>query len=240
MPATRRKSTPVECDICSKVICRRGDLPRHMQTHATNKEDLKLLCPISGCGHRTLQKSNLQTHIARHTGELKNCPDCTFANADPSQITEHRKEVHGHMPKPRRYFGRTASRRSAAAPYPSVRYLTPEVEIFASLYLNDLTFPEYAGFAPCGSRSLYAEASDTRLSDEFEELPVHTFTHLHPPTVPANLTTSHIDPQPQLLSGVIRPQANHSDGSQPYFRFQQLLSNEEFQSPSVAEQQIPS
>jgi hypothetical protein len=183
----------------------------------------KLLCPISGCGHRTLQKSNLQTHIARHTGELKKCPDCTFANADPSQITEHRKEVHGHRPKPRRYFGRTASRRSAAAPYPSVRYLTPEVEIPASVYLNDLTFPEYAGVRPCGSRSLSAEASDARFSGEFEELslgglfelpaeefaticgqpsqlPLHTFTHLHPPTVPANLTTFHIrdahrDPQ---------------------------------------------
>ncbi|KAG2755007.1 hypothetical protein P692DRAFT_20827410 [Suillus brevipes Sb2] len=123
MPATRRKPTPVECSICSKVISRKGDLPRHMQTHASNKEELKLPCPIPGCKVRTLQKSNLQTHIATHTGKgLRYCPDCAFATTSASTLTRHRKKHHGHRP-----YGREASPPSAAAPYPSVRYVTPEV-----------------------------------------------------------------------------------------------------------------
>ncbi|KIK39073.1 hypothetical protein CY34DRAFT_89894 [Suillus luteus UH-Slu-Lm8-n1] len=203
---------PVECSICHTVISRKADFPRHMLTHASNKEELYLPCPIPGCCHRTLQKSNLQTHIAGHT---KN--------------------------------GRRESSRPAAAAYPSVRYITPQVEIPASLDLNDLTFPECAGFTPSGSRSRYAKSSDTRarFTGEFKELssdglfdlPAEELApnHLHPPIVPANLITFHIDPQArQLVSIVIRPQASHNDGFLFRFQSQQPLSNEGFQSPSGA------
>jgi hypothetical protein len=33
----------VECSVCSKVISRKADLPRHMRTHAENKDDLYVL-----------------------------------------------------------------------------------------------------------------------------------------------------------------------------------------------------
>lgn len=128
MPATRRKPIPVQCSICHKVICRKGDLPRHMLTHASNKEELKFPCPVPGCDHRTLQKSNLQTHIGTHTGKgLHYCPDCPFASTESSRVMEHRKKYHGYRPNPPSHYGRRASRRSAAAPYPCVRYITPEV-----------------------------------------------------------------------------------------------------------------
>jgi hypothetical protein len=93
---------------------------------------------------------------------------------------EHRKKYHGYRPNPPSHYGRRASRRSAAAPYPCVRYITPEVEIPSSLDLNDLTFPEYAGFHPsgCGSRSPSAEGSDARFSGEFKELSCGRFFDL--------------------------------------------------------------
>jgi hypothetical protein len=128
----------------------------------------------------------------------------------------------------------------------------------ASLDLNDLTFPEYAGLASCGSRSRSVEAIDTGDTGEFKELssdgpfdlpaeesartcgqpsqfPVHTPNRLYPPTVPANFITFHNAPPTQCLPGVIRPRANGNDGSQSLFQFQQPLSNEDFQSPSGAD-----
>jgi hypothetical protein len=165
----------------------------------------KLACQIGRCTHRTLQQSNLDTHTATHSGKLKFCFDCSFADKDQRRLMEHLEKCHGYEPNPTCYRSRRKSRRSAAAPYPSITYMTPLVEIPASLYLNDLTFPEYAGFMPFGSLSLSAEANDASFSGEFEELsldglfelPLHTFTHLHPPTVPANLTTFHIRDDPQ-------------------------------------------
>lgn len=50
----------------------------------------------SPVAHRTVQKSNLQTHIATHTGEdLQYCPNCPYSNTDLGKILEHRKKYHG-------------------------------------------------------------------------------------------------------------------------------------------------
>ncbi|KAF8547365.1 hypothetical protein OG21DRAFT_925623 [Imleria badia] len=46
---------------CGKTISRKADLPRHMKTHAENKEALKYRCPCIGCpygGTSTVQPDN--------------------------------------------------------------------------------------------------------------------------------------------------------------------------------------
>ncbi|KIK39459.1 hypothetical protein CY34DRAFT_808298 [Suillus luteus UH-Slu-Lm8-n1] len=127
MPAKKRTYTPVECTQCGRVISRNADLPRHMDTHASNKEELMHACEIGRCTHRTLQQSNLDTHTATHSGKLKYCFDCSFADKDPRKLMEHLVKCHSYKPIPTSYRSRRKSRRSAAAPYPPVRYVTPLV-----------------------------------------------------------------------------------------------------------------
>ncbi|KAG2113974.1 hypothetical protein DEU56DRAFT_688856, partial [Suillus clintonianus] len=82
------------CTVCHKTISRKADLPRHMRTHDDHKEALMHACPFFDCDYKTLQKSNMQTHIRTHTGERsKICPHpgCAFATTDPGSLTRHRK-----------------------------------------------------------------------------------------------------------------------------------------------------
>ncbi|KAG1832207.1 hypothetical protein EV424DRAFT_1313676, partial [Suillus variegatus] len=93
--------TPVNCPVCHKTISRKADLPRHMRTHDEHKEALMHACPFPNCDYKTLQKSNLQTHIRTHTRERsKTCPHsgCAFSTTDPGSLTRHRKQVHGYEP----------------------------------------------------------------------------------------------------------------------------------------------
>ncbi|KAL4080127.1 hypothetical protein V8B97DRAFT_697599 [Scleroderma yunnanense] len=104
MPATRNSSTlePGVCHICGKTLSRKADLPRHMRTHAANKDELMFPCPYEGCGYKALQRSNLATHLHTHTGERPNkcChPGCTYSTSDPGSLTRHRRSVHGYEPK---------------------------------------------------------------------------------------------------------------------------------------------
>ncbi|KAG2152600.1 uncharacterized protein EDB93DRAFT_1203997 [Suillus bovinus] len=129
MPATRRNTLSVQCSVCHRVISRKADLPRHMRTHAANKEELMHACPYDGCDYKTLQRSNLQTHIRTHTGERsKKCPQCPFSTTDPGALTRHRKSEHAYKPKARRIRDNgKGARRDAAAPYPSIQFVEPEV-----------------------------------------------------------------------------------------------------------------
>lgn len=189
-------------------------------------------CPFPNCDYKTLQKSNLQTHIRTHTRERsKTCPHsgCAFSTTDPGSLTRHRKQLHGYEPKARRSPGGKAARRTAAAPYPSTRFMKPEIEIPASLDLNHLTFPELGGLVSCDALSP-AEFSDSGIpqsSGELTELPwerlfpdlpaesfasiyeqpsqlpIPTFNYFRPSTVPVDLSTLHM-PQfdPELFSDV--------------------------------------
>ncbi|KAJ7093158.1 hypothetical protein C8R44DRAFT_399692 [Mycena epipterygia] len=95
------------CEHCGACMKRNTDLPRHMLIHAKDKEEFMFACPIPGCTHKTLQKSNLATHIRTHTRTKPHkCPEyfpngqkCDFATADPSSLHRHRKRKHGYQPK---------------------------------------------------------------------------------------------------------------------------------------------
>ncbi|KAJ7221469.1 hypothetical protein GGX14DRAFT_669842 [Mycena pura] len=97
------------CVICGVFLRRNTDLPRHMLTHSKDKESLMFRCPMDGCGHQTLQKSNLATHIRTHTrAKPHKCPEsfpngqkCDFSTADPSSLHRHRKRKHGYTPRPK-------------------------------------------------------------------------------------------------------------------------------------------
>ncbi|KAG0691577.1 hypothetical protein DFH29DRAFT_1085512 [Suillus ampliporus] len=168
-------------------------------------------CPFTDCDYKTLQKSNMQTHIRTHTRERsKTCPHpgCEFATTDPGSLTRHRKQLHGYEPKARRNF---------------------EAEIPASLDLNfDLTFPELSGLIPCSALSP-AESSNSGFSSDFTDfsweqlfpdlsaesfstvysqpcqlpVPIPTSKDFQPATVPVDLSTLHM-PQydTQLFSDV--------------------------------------
>ncbi|KAG2349614.1 hypothetical protein BDR05DRAFT_240909 [Suillus weaverae] len=231
MPSAGRNMTPVDCPVCHKSISRKADLPRHIRTHDEHKEAFMHACLFPNCDYKTLQKSNLQTHIRTHTRERsKTCPHlgCAFATTDPSSLTRHRKRLHSYEPKARRSPGGKAARRSAAAPYPSTWFMKPEIEIPASLDLNDLTFDELAGLVPCDTLSpaessnsgipqfsgeltklpweklfpdLPAESFSTH--EQPSQLPISTSNYFQPSTVPVDLSTLHM-PQydPELFSDV--------------------------------------
>ncbi|KAJ7494329.1 hypothetical protein B0H11DRAFT_1995143 [Mycena galericulata] len=97
------------CEICGVYLRRNTDLPRHMLTHSKDKHSMMYTCPMDNCGHRTLQKSNLATHIRTHTrAKPHKCPEyhangakCDFSTADPSSLHRHRKRKHGYTPRPK-------------------------------------------------------------------------------------------------------------------------------------------
>ncbi|KAJ7871500.1 hypothetical protein B0H14DRAFT_217308 [Mycena olivaceomarginata] len=69
-------SSNTTCEHCGVTVKRPTDLPRHMLIHAPNKEEFMYTCPIEGCSHQTLQRSNLNTHIRTHTRTRPySCPE---------------------------------------------------------------------------------------------------------------------------------------------------------------------
>ncbi|KAG2043631.1 hypothetical protein BDR03DRAFT_978068 [Suillus americanus] len=245
MPAAGRNTTPVDCPVCHKVISRKADLPRHMRTHDEHKEALMHACPFPDCDYKTLQKSNVQTHIRTHTRERsKTCPHpgCAFATTDPASLTRHRKHLHSYEPKARRNLGGKAARRSAAAPYTSTRFMRPEGDFPASLDLNDLTFPELAGLIPCNALSPAessnsdipkfsgepAELSWEQLSWErlFPDFPAESFASVYEqPPQPPIPTSNHSQPStvPVDLSTLHMPQFD-----------QEMFSDVNYQQPIPA------
>ncbi|KAJ7061457.1 hypothetical protein C8F01DRAFT_1137454 [Mycena amicta] len=105
------------CEVCGLYLRRNTDLPRHMLTHAKDRASLMFRCPVDGCGHSTLQKSNLATHIRTHTrAKPHKCPEtsvsgelCDFSTADPSSLHRHRKRKHGYVPRSNKSTGTAAT-----------------------------------------------------------------------------------------------------------------------------------
>ncbi|KAJ7263629.1 hypothetical protein B0H12DRAFT_283106 [Mycena haematopus] len=82
----------------------RRHLPRHMSPEEREKQMYK--CPQAGCTHKSLQKSNLETHfISKHTGSKPHvCKQCTYCTSDPSCLHRHMRAAHA-------YVSRTAPRK---------------------------------------------------------------------------------------------------------------------------------
>ncbi|KIK35894.1 hypothetical protein CY34DRAFT_38153, partial [Suillus luteus UH-Slu-Lm8-n1] len=84
---------------CDKTIGRSTDLARHVRTHDKDNEAFMYACPYDDCTYKVLQKTNLQTHIGKHPGDLPHrCPECTFATNYQGTLIKHRKRVHGYKP----------------------------------------------------------------------------------------------------------------------------------------------
>ncbi|KIY48046.1 hypothetical protein FISHEDRAFT_59245 [Fistulina hepatica ATCC 64428] len=92
------------CPKCGRRISRPADRARHMKTHLPrdlrDKECFK--CPESGCKYKTLQKSNLSTHLNTHY-KLKPyvCPYavCGYRSGDRAQLHRHKVRAHCYVPK---------------------------------------------------------------------------------------------------------------------------------------------
>ncbi|KAJ6582385.1 hypothetical protein B0H19DRAFT_1229362 [Mycena capillaripes] len=92
------------------------DLRRHMPRHMSpeERESQMYKCPEPGCTHRSLQRSNLETHyIAKHTGLKPHvCKQCTYCTADPSCLHRHMRAVHAYVSRSERPKKRSAARAS--------------------------------------------------------------------------------------------------------------------------------
>ncbi|KAG2096699.1 uncharacterized protein F5147DRAFT_375356 [Suillus discolor] len=209
MPATGRNSKPVECSVCRKVISRKADLPRHMRTHAENKEAFMHACPYDGCDYKTLQKSNVQTHIRTHTRERsKTCPhpECPFSTTDPGSLTRHRKSEHGYKPKARRIPDDKAARKDAAAPYPITRIAKPEVSCPAvrsrhpsPATPNSRASSRYSPWTDSSPISLRRSPSPYVVSPLSSPSPPRTTSNLQPspPISPLSTSTRSYSPIPR-------------------------------------------
>ncbi|KIK56450.1 hypothetical protein GYMLUDRAFT_821052 [Collybiopsis luxurians FD-317 M1] len=132
MPKTQASKTeslrdPTVCELCGTKVARKGDIPRHMQSHLSAEEKASMYvtafslprlsrflypvgcryrsysCPYEDCTYKSLQKVNVDTHIRKHT-KVKDlqCPACDFATGDPGSLTRHRKRRHEYVPKQRK------------------------------------------------------------------------------------------------------------------------------------------
>ncbi|KAJ7708116.1 hypothetical protein B0H17DRAFT_1124895 [Mycena rosella] len=91
-------------DGCLWTFARQGCLNRHMHKHKSPEEREKLMihCAEPGCTHKTLQKSNMNTHyIAKHTGLKPHmCDKCSYCAADPSCLHRHVLAIHPLLTSP--------------------------------------------------------------------------------------------------------------------------------------------
>ncbi|KAJ3821833.1 hypothetical protein F5880DRAFT_761444 [Lentinula raphanica] len=106
------------CERCGVRVPRPCDLYRHTQRHLKGEERAlrSFSCPYPDCEFKSLQKSNMDTHIRSVHTRIKNqkCPNCTYATADPGSLTRHRKRRHEYVP----VFRRSRAERPATMPVP--------------------------------------------------------------------------------------------------------------------------
>ncbi|KAJ7475046.1 hypothetical protein FB451DRAFT_1174448 [Mycena latifolia] len=83
---------------CPWSFARKGCLKRHSRKHMSSeeREEHMIHCAEPGCTHKTLQRSNMNTHyIAKHTGLKPHIrTECTYCAADPSCLYRHILALH--------------------------------------------------------------------------------------------------------------------------------------------------
>ncbi|KAE9394691.1 hypothetical protein BT96DRAFT_923370 [Gymnopus androsaceus JB14] len=67
--APKAKQTAFKCPNCPAVIGSSGDLNRHIKTH--DPTQTRHHCPHVGCPYRTVQKTNLTTHLRAKQAALQ-------------------------------------------------------------------------------------------------------------------------------------------------------------------------
>ncbi|KZT36124.1 hypothetical protein SISSUDRAFT_1063918 [Sistotremastrum suecicum HHB10207 ss-3] len=120
-PRTRAKKFSTDpkkghkCDICHRILGRKSDLDRHMDTHS----DLPPRYPCElGCGMRFWQKAARATHhdTQQHNDRRDHvCPECSRAFSEKGAMKRHLTEIHGEG-KHRSYdchCGKSYKRRSS-------------------------------------------------------------------------------------------------------------------------------
>ncbi|KAJ7058427.1 hypothetical protein C8F01DRAFT_1148186 [Mycena amicta] len=102
VPPDEELQFPCPVDGCPWSFPRDQDLKRHSVQHLTSeeREAKKVHCPYAECPFKTLQASNLATHIrAKHTGEKPHqCSECSYTASDHSCLNRHRKNHHNYNP----------------------------------------------------------------------------------------------------------------------------------------------
>ncbi|KAJ7478398.1 hypothetical protein FB451DRAFT_1452907 [Mycena latifolia] len=167
-------------DTCAWSYPRQSDLTRHSLTHMTpeEQEEHMFVCSYPGCSHRTLQRSNMNTHFRIHTGEKPQlCPDCVYSTGDPASLTQHRKKMHDYIP------GEDAprARKRARVAAPSFDYPYPPSSDSSSS--PGSTYSEL---------SLQSRASSSSV-DSFPSSPDYPVAYAAPPPAHANDFASSYD-----------------------------------------------
>ncbi|KZS89495.1 hypothetical protein SISNIDRAFT_489177 [Sistotremastrum niveocremeum HHB9708] len=84
-----------KCGICHRILGRKSDLDRHMDTHS----DLPPRYPCElGCGMRFWQKAARATHhdTQQHNDRRDHvCPECSRAFSEKGAMKRHLSEIHG-------------------------------------------------------------------------------------------------------------------------------------------------
>ncbi|KAJ6592374.1 hypothetical protein B0H19DRAFT_1364931 [Mycena capillaripes] len=147
----------------------RRHTPRHMSPEERERQMYK--CPEPGCTHKSLQKSNLETHyVAKHTGLKPHvCKQCTYCAADPSCLHRHMRAIHAYVSRSAPPRKRSAARASfipatvetaspssdyaesstsswsvSPSPASSTDYLSPSVSYSPSASFDD----QYTSYSP--------------------------------------------------------------------------------------------
>ncbi|KAG5641567.1 hypothetical protein DXG03_004708, partial [Asterophora parasitica] len=198
MPRSPKELNSEPCSVCGAVIRFKQDIARHMKLH--DKSAMMFTCPFDGCSYQNLQKSNVNTHMSKHTGEKPHaCPDCEFRTADPGSLTRHRKRIHAYVPKGDGAKKPAASTKKSRRHIP---YQRPTSKEISSSTLPE-EFADLSAVLACGSTKGSAAPQDGLYSYPWDVQSSSTFANFEYPEI--------IDAGQQLNPALDTIQADYVD-----------------------------
>ncbi|KAJ7478719.1 hypothetical protein B0H11DRAFT_1282154 [Mycena galericulata] len=185
---------------CPWSYARGSDLKRHNQRHMSTEEKEKHMipCPMEGCTHKALQKSNMDTHYtAKHTGFRPHiCPNCTYCAADPSCLHKHMRAKHDRVP------GNERRRKRSGAVSDSFPYIaqpassTPSTVSSPSSQSSSESSTSAWTPSPSPTEDLFSSPSPPAASSDEE------FSLYSPPTTPEDALFSSYTSSPSSSSDI--------------------------------------